>query len=167
MPIKVAVNGQVVASLDDDFFDPGYGVMGLYNPSKFLEHTQGYFFGLEPLDEEKTQLLFVHGVTGTPRDWKFLVDGIDRSRFQPWFFYYPVRAAARSNRRDPGTVDRASRDQPELQARAPGRGRAQHGRAGRSLGAATAVGAARAVVPQDVHFAVDSLRRTRRREEPG
>jgi pimeloyl-ACP methyl ester carboxylesterase len=54
-----------------------------------LEHTQGYFFGLEPLDEEKTQVLFVHGVTGTPRDWKFFVDGIDRSRFQPWFFFYP------------------------------------------------------------------------------
>jgi pimeloyl-ACP methyl ester carboxylesterase len=89
LPIKVAVTNQVVASLDDEFFDPGYGVMGLYNPSKFLEHTQGYFFGLEPLDVEKTQVLFIHGANGTPRDWKFLVDAIDRSRFQPWFFYYP------------------------------------------------------------------------------
>jgi pimeloyl-ACP methyl ester carboxylesterase len=89
VPIEVAVNDQVVSSLDDDFFDPGYGVMGLYNASNFLEHTQGYFFGLEPLDEEKTQVLFVHGAGGTPRDWKFLVDGMDRERFQPWFFYYP------------------------------------------------------------------------------
>lgn len=89
VPIKVAVNSQVITSLDDDFFDPGYGVMGLYNASKFLEHTQGYFFALEPLDEKKTQVLFVHGATGTPRGWKFLVDGIDRSRFQPWFFFYP------------------------------------------------------------------------------
>lgn len=90
VPIEVAVNDQVVASLDDDFFDPGYGVMGLYNPAQLLEHTQGYLFGLEPLDEEKTQVLFVHGASGTPRDWKYLVDGIDRSRFQPWFFYYPT-----------------------------------------------------------------------------
>jgi pimeloyl-ACP methyl ester carboxylesterase len=89
VPIKVAVSNQVIPSLDDEFFDPGYGVMGLYNPSKFLEHTQGYFFGLEPLDVAKTQVLFVHGANGTPRDWKFLVDGIDRSRFQPWFFFYP------------------------------------------------------------------------------
>lgn len=89
VPIKVALNSQVITSLDDDFFDPGYGVMGLYNPSKFLEHTQGYFFGLEPLDEKKTQVMFVHGANGTPRDWKFLVDGLDRSQFQPWFFYYP------------------------------------------------------------------------------
>jgi len=89
VPIKVAVTDQVVPSLDDELFDPGYGVMGLYNPAKFLEHTQGYFFGLEPLDVEKTQVLFVHGANGTPRDWKFMVEGIDRGRFQPWFFYYP------------------------------------------------------------------------------
>jgi hypothetical protein len=54
-----------------------------------FEHTQGYFFGLEALDEKKTQVLFVHGAGGTPRDWKYLVEGMDRSRFQPWFFYYP------------------------------------------------------------------------------
>jgi len=89
VPIKVAVNSQVIASLDDDFFDPGYGVMGLYNPAKFLEHTQGHFFGLEPLDEDKTLVLYVHGANGTPRDWRFLVDGLDRARFQPWFYYYP------------------------------------------------------------------------------
>jgi pimeloyl-ACP methyl ester carboxylesterase len=89
VPIKVAVDDHVVTSLDDQLFDPGYGLMGLYNPSKFLEQTQGYFFGLEPFDEKKTQVLFVHGATGTPRNWKYLVDGIDRSQFQPWFFYYP------------------------------------------------------------------------------
>jgi pimeloyl-ACP methyl ester carboxylesterase len=89
VPLKVAVNDHIVSSLDDEIFDPGYGVMGLYNPSKFLEHTQGYFFGLEPFDDKKTQVLFIHGAGGTPRDWKYLVDGIDRSRFQPWFFYYP------------------------------------------------------------------------------
>jgi len=89
VPIKVAVTSQVVSSLDDDFFDPGYGVMGLYNASKFLEHTQGYLFSLEPLDADKTQVLFVHGAGGTPRDWKYLVSGMDRSQFQPWFFFYP------------------------------------------------------------------------------
>ena len=89
VPIKVAANDRVVPSLDDELFDPGYGVMGLYNPAKFLEHTQGYFFGLEPFDKAKTQVLFVHGATGTPRNWTYFVDGMDRSRFQPWFFYYP------------------------------------------------------------------------------
>lgn len=89
VPVKVAVNDQVMASLDEPFFDPGYGVLGLYNPAEFLEHTQGYLFGLEPLDDKKTQVLFVHGAGGTPRDWSYLVAGLDRAHFQPWFFYYP------------------------------------------------------------------------------
>jgi len=89
VPIAVAADDQVRASLDEEFFDPGYGVLGLYNAANLLEHTQGYFFGLEPFDEDKTQVLFVHGAGGTPRDWKFLVDGLDRTKFQPWFFYYP------------------------------------------------------------------------------
>ena len=89
VPIKVAVDNQLVPSLDDEFFDPGYGVMGLYNAANFLEHTQGYLFGLEPLDESKTTVLFVHGAGGTPGDWKYFVEGMDRTKFQPWFFYYP------------------------------------------------------------------------------
>jgi pimeloyl-ACP methyl ester carboxylesterase len=32
----------------------------------------------------------VHGATGSPLDWKYLVSKLDRSRFQPWFAYYPA-----------------------------------------------------------------------------
>jgi pimeloyl-ACP methyl ester carboxylesterase len=79
----------VYKSLDDDFFDPKYGDIGLYNPSELIAHTQGFFFGLGDYNEKKTMVLFVHGISGTPRDWKFISDGLDRSRFQPFFFYYP------------------------------------------------------------------------------
>lgn len=34
--------------------------------------------------------LFIHGATGTPQDWQYIVQHIDRTRFQPWFFYYPT-----------------------------------------------------------------------------
>jgi pimeloyl-ACP methyl ester carboxylesterase len=54
-----------------------------------IAHIQGFFFGLEEYDSRKTTILFVHGISGTPRDWKFMVEGLDRSRFQPFFFYYP------------------------------------------------------------------------------
>ncbi len=77
------------ASLDDEFFDPRYGTMGLYRPMEFLAHAQGAFFQLEDYDPNKTLLLFVHGVEGTPRDWKYLVEGLDRKKFQSWFYYYP------------------------------------------------------------------------------
>jgi pimeloyl-ACP methyl ester carboxylesterase len=79
----------VYKSLDDEFFDPNYGNTGLYNPSELIAHTQGFFFGLEDYSEEKTMVLFVHGISGTPRDWKYMTDGLDRNRFQPFFFYYP------------------------------------------------------------------------------
>ncbi|HEY6011702.1 MAG TPA: alpha/beta hydrolase [Nitrospirota bacterium] len=81
--------GYVYASLDDEFFDPQNGVTGLYNPSELIARAQGFLFSLEDYDENKTTILFVHGIEGTPRDWKFLVAGLDRGRFQPFFFYYP------------------------------------------------------------------------------
>ncbi len=87
--VKVRASSYLYASLDDDFFDPRFGTAGLYNPAALMAHTQGFLFGLEDFNEEKTIVLFVHGVSGTPRDWKFIVDGLDRSRFQPFFFYYP------------------------------------------------------------------------------
>ena len=68
---------------------PHYGKEGLYNPAALMAHTQGYLFGLEDYDENKTTVLFVHGIGGTPRDWKYFVEGLDRKRFQPFFLYYP------------------------------------------------------------------------------
>lgn len=86
---RVAVSSYKYESLDDEFFDPSYGTMGIYRPTEFLTHTQGSLFALEDYDPDKIMVIFVHGVEGTPRDWKYLVDGLDRERFQPWFYYYP------------------------------------------------------------------------------
>jgi hypothetical protein len=49
------------------------------NPTALIAHIQGFFFGLEEYDSSKTPVLFVHGISGTPRDWKFMVDGLDRT----------------------------------------------------------------------------------------
>jgi pimeloyl-ACP methyl ester carboxylesterase len=76
-------------SLDHEFFDPRYGPLGLYNPGAMLAHTRRLFFSLERFDPEKTIVVFVHGMGGTPRDFKYLVDGLDRNLYQPWFYYYP------------------------------------------------------------------------------
>jgi pimeloyl-ACP methyl ester carboxylesterase len=79
----------LVESLDDPLFDPKLGEEGMYRPTRLLARTQGFVFGFEPFDRKKTTVLFVHGITATPRDFKALVAGLDRTRFQPWFFYYP------------------------------------------------------------------------------
>jgi len=92
LTLKVAVRKQeyIVASLDDELFDPKYGEMGLYETKKFMAHSQRFMFALEEFDPKKTTVIFVHGVVGTPRDFKYLADGLDKTRYQPWFFYYPT-----------------------------------------------------------------------------
>jgi pimeloyl-ACP methyl ester carboxylesterase len=87
--VNVKEQSYVYESLNDEFFDPKYGSVGLYNPRVFTAHTQRYIFSLEQLNPNKTVIFFVHGVGGTPRDFKYLVDGLDRTRYQPFFFYYP------------------------------------------------------------------------------
>jgi len=91
LPVKVQVrkNDFVFSSLDDAFFDPRYGEMGMYDPKKFFTHTQRFIFALERLDPDKTPVIFVHGVAGTPRDFKHLVDDLDRKHYQPLFYFYP------------------------------------------------------------------------------
>jgi pimeloyl-ACP methyl ester carboxylesterase len=90
LPINTRVTAQQkYISLDDEFFDPRYGTMGLYRPTEFIAHTQGALFQLEEYDRNKTLIIFIHGVEGTPQDWRFLVERLDRKRFQPWFYYYP------------------------------------------------------------------------------
>ena len=49
----------------------------------------GNIYFLEEYDPQKIPILFIHGATGTPKEWKYFVDNIDGTRFQPWFFYYP------------------------------------------------------------------------------
>jgi len=86
---KVRRNSYVFESLEDEFFDPRYGEIGLYDFKTFMAHTQQYIFSFETMNHQKTQVLFVHGVAGTPRDFKYLADGLDRKRYQPWFYFYP------------------------------------------------------------------------------
>jgi hypothetical protein len=89
--VRVKVNPQpsVVESVDDPIFSPELGELGVYQPSPFLARTQRWFFSIGVPDFSKTQLVLVHGIDGTPRDFRALIAGIDRSRYDVWLFYYP------------------------------------------------------------------------------
>jgi len=45
---------------------------------------------LEPYDPKRIPVLFVHGIGGTPEDFRAMLDGLDRARFQAWVFRYPT-----------------------------------------------------------------------------
>jgi pimeloyl-ACP methyl ester carboxylesterase len=82
----------VIADLDDERFSEEYGSKGFWEPGPFFNQLGGNIYFLEKYDPKKIPILFIHGATGTPRGWRYFVDHIDRTRFQPWFFYYPSGA---------------------------------------------------------------------------
>ena len=75
--------------LDNDIFRRKYASMGLWQPEDFVEKIGVHLYALQPFDPSRIPVLFVHGINGTPLDWKYLARGIDSHRFQPWFYYYP------------------------------------------------------------------------------
>ena len=78
--------------MDDERFSEEHGSKGYWEGISFYKEFGGNIYFLEEYDPQKIPILFIHGATGTPKGWKYFVDNIDRTRFQPWFFYYPSGA---------------------------------------------------------------------------
>ena len=55
----------------------------------FEKAGAGVYF-LEPYDPNRIPVLFIHGIGGTPRDFRQMIESLDHSRFQPWIFHYPT-----------------------------------------------------------------------------
>jgi pimeloyl-ACP methyl ester carboxylesterase len=88
---EVTVEGEV-ADLDDPRFGEENGKLGYWDTYTFLWKVRPGIFFLEPYDPDKIPVLFVHGALGFPQEFKPLVEGLDRTRFQPWVFFYPSGA---------------------------------------------------------------------------
>jgi hypothetical protein len=78
-----------VTTLDDKIFAQENGSTGYWKPLTFLRDFGIGIHFLEPYDPDKIPILFVHGAVGTPIGWKKIVETMDRTKFQPWFYYYP------------------------------------------------------------------------------
>jgi pimeloyl-ACP methyl ester carboxylesterase len=44
---------------------------------------------MEPYDPDRVPILFVHGIAGYPQEFAALIDSLDRTRYQAWFYFYP------------------------------------------------------------------------------
>jgi len=75
--------------LDDELFSEENGIKGFWEPVSFFKEIGGNIYFLEEYDPQKIPILFIHGAADTYRSWKYFIDNIDRTRFQPWLFYYP------------------------------------------------------------------------------
>lgn len=95
VPAKPAVRkslyypGNSIRSLEDPIFDPGMATLGMYDPAAFLETAPILFYALEEDLAFTIPVIFVHGIGGTPRSFEPLLAELDRTRYRPWFFYYP------------------------------------------------------------------------------
>ncbi len=85
-----------ITNMDNKLFSEEYGRKGYWEPVTFFKEVGGTIYFLEEYDPDKIPILFIHGATGTPRGWNYFVNNIDRSRFQPWLFYYPSGARIKS-----------------------------------------------------------------------
>ena len=117
-----------ISNLSDPRFDQAIAEDGLWRPFDFLfkGHPGVYFLGA--YDSTKIPVLFVHGINGTPQNFKTLIERLDRRRFQPWVYYYPSGAAL------PNVADHLTQTMRQaagaVRLRLVRRGRAQHGRPG-------------------------------------
>jgi len=88
---EVAVEGEI-ADLGDPRFGKENGKLGYFDMYTFLWRVRPGIYFLEPYASNKIPVLFVHGALGYPQEFEALVESLDRTRFQPWVFYYPSGA---------------------------------------------------------------------------
>jgi len=86
---KYAQNAGRVASLDDPVFSPANSAMGMWQPLDFLKQVGGGLYLLQEYEPGQIPIVFVHGMGGNPNDWRRAIEGLDRTRYQPWVFFYP------------------------------------------------------------------------------
>lgn len=78
-----------IREMEDPLFDERVATLGMYDPASFLELGPTTFYALEEDLGYKIPVIFVHGIGGTPRAFAPLIERLDRTKYKPWFFYYP------------------------------------------------------------------------------
>ncbi|BCX89862.1 hypothetical protein MIN45_P2236 [Methylomarinovum tepidoasis] len=78
-----------VTALDDPAFSRENAALGLWKPLSFLERVGAGLYFLQPYRDDRIPVLFIHGMGGTPLDWRTAIERLDRDRFQPWVLHYP------------------------------------------------------------------------------
>ena len=76
-------------SLDDPVFSHQVAMEGLYYPDSFSKKSRGIYRLKPQYKEGSIPLILVHGMAGTPRDWKYMLTHLDLTHFTPYVVYYP------------------------------------------------------------------------------
>ena len=86
---KINKNIGKVVSIDDAMFARENADMGLWRPIDFISDVGGGLLMLQEYDAAKQPIIFVHGIGGTPIEFKQAIAELDKTRYQPWVLFYP------------------------------------------------------------------------------
>lgn len=78
-----------VAALTDSRFDLKSAEDGLWRPFDYMLASHPGIYFLEPYDPNRMPVLFVHGISGSPANFRYLIEHLDHSKFQAWVYNYP------------------------------------------------------------------------------
>jgi len=76
-------------TLDNPLFSEEQAKKGLWQPYAFMVDGGAGIHFLEDYDADRIPVIFVHGINGTPRNFTTLIESLDRSRYQAWFYSFP------------------------------------------------------------------------------
>jgi uncharacterized alpha/beta hydrolase family protein len=79
----------VKADLKDERFGQEPARKGLWQPLLYARENEPGLYFLQPYDPALVPVIFVHGMSGYPQEFKSLIERLDNKRFQPWVFMYP------------------------------------------------------------------------------
>jgi pimeloyl-ACP methyl ester carboxylesterase len=83
------VNFGKIVKINDPRFSIENAEVGLWEPFRFINEVGAGIFFMESYNPKKIPIIFVHGAGGHPGQWAYLIEHIDRTRFQPWLAFYP------------------------------------------------------------------------------
>ena len=86
--VKKPKSGEVV-TMDHYYFAKGFGALGMWRPLELASLQGPDIFFLSKYDPQKIPILFVHGISGTPKDFEYLISKLDKEKYQPWVYQYP------------------------------------------------------------------------------
>lgn len=87
---KIAFNQQI--TLNSPIFSASNAKMGLLSPQYFIENIGGGLYCINPFDNNKIPILFIHGMIGHPANFSKIIEHIDQDKFQILVYYYPTGA---------------------------------------------------------------------------
>lgn len=86
-----ATNAGAIADLDEQGFSAEFASdKGYWEALRFFQEMGGNIYFLETYDPKRIPILFVHGARGSPQDWRYVIERLDKSNYQAWMYYYPT-----------------------------------------------------------------------------